>query len=56
MLYNIFLGILLSKVHNFSILRTKSGVSKGFEKMFRNFFYLHMSKKNTNFAPQIDKS
>lgn len=38
MLYNIFLGILLSKVHNFSILRTKIGVSKGFEKLFRNFF------------------
>lgn len=56
MFYNTFFGVLLSKVHNFSILRTKIGVSKGFEKLFRNFFYLYMSKKNTNFAPQIDKS
>ena len=56
MFYNTFFDLLLTKVRNFSMLRAEIGVSKGFEKMFRNFFYLHMSKKNTNFAARIDKS
>ena len=56
MFYNTFLDVLLTKVRNFSTLRAQREVSKCFEKMHRNFFYLHISKKNTNFAAQIAKS
>ena len=45
MFYNTFFDLLLSKVHNFSMLRAKIGVSKGFEKLFRNFFICICRKK-----------
>ena len=53
MFYNMFLGILLTKVHNFSILRSKIGGFERFRKTVPKLFYLYMSKKNTNFAAQI---
>ena len=53
MFYSIFFAVFITNTHIFNSLHRKKVLSKCFEKINRNDFYLHNSEKSIIFAPDF---